>query len=97
MRGELRVPSSWQKFNTDTSGAHPTVKPVALMEYLIRTYTNDGETVLDNTTGSGTTGVACINTGRGFIGIEQDEKYCGIAATRISGAVKPVTAELQLA
>lgn len=76
---------------------HPTQKPVALMEYLIRTYTNGGETVLDNTTGSGTTGVACINTGRGFIGIEQDEKYCGIAATRISGAVKPVTAELQLA
>jgi site-specific DNA-methyltransferase (adenine-specific) len=78
-------------------GSHPTQKPVALMEYLIRTYTNEGETVLDNTMGSGTTGVACINTGRGFIGIEQDEKYCGIAATRISGAVKPVTAELQLA
>lgn len=96
---ELRGPSSIQRFNTatGTDKTHPTQKPVALMEYLIRTYTQQGETVLDNTMGSGTTGVACINTGRGFIGIEQDEKYCGIAATRISGAVKPVTAELQLA
>jgi len=82
MRGELRVPSSWQKFNTDTSGAHPTIKPVALMEYLIRTYTNEGETVLDNTMGSGTTGVACINTGRKFIGIERDPEYFKIAQTR---------------
>lgn len=83
MRGELRVPSSWQKFNTDTSGAHPTVKPIALMEYLIRTYTNEGETVLDNTMGSGTTGVACINTGRKFIGIERDEGYFAISMQRI--------------
>lgn len=82
MRGKLRVPSSWQKFNTDTSGAHPTVKPVALMEYLIRTYTNKGETVLDNTMGSGTTGVACINTVRNFIGIERDPGYFKIAQDR---------------
>ena len=61
---------------------HPTQKPVALMEYLIRTYTNEGETVLDNTMGSGTTGVACINTGRKFIGIERDEKYFAIAQAR---------------
>lgn len=86
MRGELRVPSSWQKFNTDTSGVHPTVKPVALMEYLIRTYTNPGQLVLDNTMGSGTTGVACGNLGRRFIGIEQDEKYFQIAQARISAA-----------
>ena len=66
------------------SGLHPTQKPVALMEYLIRTYTNEGETVLDNCMGSGTTGVACINTGRKFIGIEKDEKYFAIARDRIA-------------
>ena len=90
-------PQTVLAFAKEEDHIHPTQKPVALMEYLIKTYTNEGMTVLDNTMGSGTTGVACINTGRGFIGIEQDEKYCGIAATRISGAVKPVTAELQLA
>lgn len=62
---------------------HPTQKPVALMEYLIRTYTNEGETVLDNCMGSGTTGVACMNTGRRFIGIEKDENYFNIAKDRI--------------
>jgi len=65
---------------------HPTQKPVALMEYLIRTYTNEGEIVLDNTMGSGTTGVACMNTGRKFIGIEKDEKYFEIAKQRIHDA-----------
>lgn len=64
-------------------GHHPTQKPVALMEYLIKTYTNEGDTVLDNTMGSGTTGVACVNTGRKFIGIERDENYFGIARNRI--------------
>lgn len=63
---------------------HPTQKPVALMEYLIRTYTNEGMTVLDNCMGSGTTGVACVNTGRSFIGIERDEKYFNIAKERIN-------------
>ena len=62
---------------------HPTQKPVALMEYLIKTYTNPGETVLDNTMGSGTTGVACKNTGRRFIGIEMDKTYFDIAVNRI--------------
>ena len=61
---------------------HPTQKPVALMEYLIRTYTNEGELVLDNTMGSGSTGVACINTGRRFIGIERDPTYFKIAQDR---------------
>jgi len=78
-----RYPRSVQKFNRET-GIHPTQKPVALMEYLIRTYTNDGETVLDNCMGSGTTGVACVNTGRNFIGIEKDEKYFAIARDRIA-------------
>lgn len=65
---------------------HPTQKPVALMEYLIRTYTNEGDTVLDFTMGSGTTGVACVNTGRKFIGIEMDAKYFEIAQRRIEAA-----------
>jgi DNA modification methylase len=65
---------------------HPTQKPVALMEYLIRTYTNVGDTVLDNTMGSGTTGVACANTGRDFIGIERDPEYFAIAEKRIREA-----------
>jgi len=65
---------------------HPTQKPVALMEYLIRTYTNEGETVLDFTMGSGTTGVAAKNTGRKFIGIELDKEYFKIAARRIHEA-----------
>ncbi len=62
---------------------HPTQKPVALLEYLIKTYTNEGETVLDNCMGSGSTGIACINTNRRFIGIEKDDKYFEIAKNRI--------------
>ena len=62
---------------------HPTQKPVALLEYLIKTYTNEGETVLDNCAGSGSTGVACLNTKRNFIGIEKDDKYFEIAKKRI--------------
>jgi site-specific DNA-methyltransferase (adenine-specific) len=81
----LRVPSSVQKFNTEV-GLHPTQKPVALMEYLIRTYTNAGDTVLDFTAGSGTTGVACVNTGRHFIGIEKEPQYVAIARQRIAAA-----------
>ena len=63
--------------------SHPTQKPVALLEYLIKTYTKEGETVLDFTMGSGSTGVACVNTNRNFIGIEIDEKYFNIAKERI--------------
>ncbi len=82
-KGEsLRYPSTVQKHNTQV-GLHPTQKPVTLMEYLIKTYTNEGETVLDFTMGSGTTGVACMNTQRKFIGIELDETYFGIAQGRI--------------
>ena len=81
-----RYPRSIQVFSTDTqnSSFHSTQKPVALCEYLIRTYTNEGETVLDNTMGSGTTGVACVNTGRHFIGIEQEEKYFWMTQERIA-------------
>ena len=81
-QGELRVPSSWQKFNCEV-GLHPTQKPVSLCEYLIKTYTNEGDLVLDNCMGSGTTGVACKNLHRDFIGIEKEEKYFEIAKKRI--------------
>ena len=75
-------PRSIQKFGRER-GLHPTQKPVALMEYLIKTYTNEGEVVLDNCMGSGTTGVACANTGRRFIGIEREPEYFDIAQNRI--------------
>ena len=67
---------------------HPTQKPVALLEYLIKTYTNEGETVLDFTMGSGSTGVACMNTGRKFIGIELDQGYFDIAKERIEKSIR---------
>ena len=82
---EMRVPSSWQKFNVEV-GLHPTQKPVSLLEYLIKTYTNEGETVLDFTMGSGSTGVACLNTNRNFIGIELNENYFNIAKSRLEKA-----------
>ena len=73
----------------DRERVHPTQKPVALLEYLIKTYTNEGETVLDNTMGSGSTGVACANTGRKFIGIEKEPKYFEIAEKRIFNSFPP--------
>jgi site-specific DNA-methyltransferase (adenine-specific) len=82
-------PKSIMSFPSER-GFHPTQKPVALMEYLIRTYTNDGDVVLDNTMGSGTTGVACMNTGRRFIGIEREAQYLEIARARINAAVLPI-------
>ena len=85
---ELRVPSSWQKFNKE-GGLHPTQKPVALGEYLIRTYTNPGDTVLDPAIGSGSFGVAAVNTGRAFVGIERDAGYFATAKVRIEGASQP--------
>ena len=82
-KGE-RYPTSILNFNRELRNRlHPTQKPVALLEYLIKTYTLEGETVLDNTMGSGSTGVACINTKRNFIGIEKDDKYFEIAKKRI--------------
>ena len=81
-----RYPIDILKFNSD-KGFHPTQKPVELCEYLIKTYTNEGETVLDNCMGSGSTGAACVNTNRQFIGIELDEGYFNIAKKRIEEAV----------
>jgi site-specific DNA-methyltransferase (adenine-specific) len=69
--------------NSGNTQLHPTQKPIDLLEYLIRTYTNEGETVLDNCMGSGSTGVAALNTNRRFLGIELDTTYCGIAKKRI--------------
>lgn len=77
-------PSEIIEFGLDKGAVHPTQKPVALMEYLIKTYSNEGETVLDNCMGSGTTGVACVNTNRDFIGIEMDETYFNISKNRIN-------------
>lgn len=80
-----RFPRTVIKFDCER-GVHPTQKPISLCEYLIKTYTNEGEWVLDNCMGSGTTGVAAVNTGRNFIGIEQEEKYFNVAKERIKQA-----------
>lgn len=95
MRDGERIVTERYPLNTihvarDRDRVHPTQKPVALMEYLIRTYTNEGDVVLDNTMGSGTTGVACANTGRKFIGIEMDKGYYEIAEKRIAEAYAKV-------
>lgn len=87
--GGLNHPNSVLKFsNVCRPHIHPTQKPVALMEYLIRTYTNEGETVLDNTMGSGTTIVAALNTGRNAVGIEKDPEIFATAQARIDKALK---------
>lgn len=83
---EEKCPETIIKFNCrEGRGLHPTQKPVSLMEYLIKTYTNESDLVLDNCMGSGTTGVACMNTGRRFIGIEKDDGYFEVAKKRILG------------
>ena len=81
-KGAKNFPTSILQFKNDGK-LHPTQKPVALFEYLIKTYTNEGETVLDNCIGSGTTAIACLNTNRNFIGFELDEEYWKIANERI--------------
>jgi len=91
-----RYPTSILSLSTanQRGKVHPTEKPVELMEYMIRTYTNEGDTVLDNTMGSGTTGVACQNTGRNFIGIERDPEYFKTAQRRM-GLVSDLTADIR--
>ena len=90
-----RFPRTIQYFKTaEFEGKfHPTQKPVALFEYLIKTYTNEGEIVLDNCMGSGTTAIAAINTNRNFIGIEKEEKYFDIANERIALQKKEIEKE----
>jgi site-specific DNA-methyltransferase (adenine-specific) len=82
----IRYPRTVQYFKTSESEGtfHPTQKPVALLEYLIKTYTNENELILDNCIGSGSTAIACINTNRSYIGIEKDENYLNIANKRIA-------------
>ena len=89
--GGLFYPKSVLEFSNvykKGTSTHPTQKPVALLEYLIKTYSSPGDTILDNCMGSGSTGVACINTGRNFIGIELDNDYFNIASQRINDAQK---------
>lgn len=81
-------PNNILEFARDKGAIHPTQKPVALIEYLIKTYTNEGEVVLDNCMGSGTTGIACINTNRKFIGIELREDYFNSAKNRIEESLR---------
>ena len=85
---DYKNPTSIIKFDKIRKGSlHPTQKPVALLEYLIKTYSTDGDLILDNCMGSGSTGVACVNTNRKFIGIELDEKYYDISCKRIKDAI----------
>lgn len=86
---EYFFPTSIAAFVKDSMAVHPTQKPVTLLEWLIKTYSNPGDTILDPTMGSGTTGVACINTGRKFIGIEKDPGYFLTAQNRIIGGLDP--------
>ena len=81
-------PNSLLEFKNESKQVHPTQKPVDLLEYLIKTYTNENDVVLDFTMGSGSTGVACMNTNRKFIGIELDENYFNIAKDRIENSIK---------
>jgi len=80
----VRHPNTLLRYKRDKDKVHPTQKPIALMEYLIRTYTNEGGAVLDFAMGSGTVGIACERAGRDFIGIEKDDEYFNLAAERIS-------------
>ena len=83
-----RYPKDVLKFNRDKERLHPTQKPVDLLKFLIKSYTNEHDVVLDNCMGSGSTGVACINTNRNFIGIELEEKYFNIAKQRIEKVIQ---------
>jgi site-specific DNA-methyltransferase (adenine-specific) len=78
-----RFPRTVIKFANQSHPVHPTQKPVALLEYLIKTYTSEGDMVLDNCFGSCSTGIACLNTGRKFIGIEKDDKYFALGSERM--------------
>ena len=85
-----RMPTTILKFNRIERPAHPTQKPVPLLEWLIKTWSNEGETILDNTMGVGSTGVACLNTNRKFIGVEMDETYFKIATDKLNNFKKEI-------
>ena len=86
-------PRQFLEIKCESKTIHPTQKPVALFEYLIKTYTSEGETVLDNCMGSGTTAIAAINTNRNYIGFELDEEYYNLANERISKTLKSETSQ----
>lgn len=86
LQEQTGYPDTVLNFSRPARAVHPTQKPVELLEYLIRTYTDDGGTVMDNCMGSGSTGVACVNTGRRFIGMEMDDHYYGVAVSRVEEA-----------
>lgn len=89
-----RYPKTILRFSRDKNKLHPTQKPVALFEYLIRTYTNTGETVLDNCSGSGTTAIACINTNRRYICIEKDPEYFALSVNRVNDHLEKLYGDL---
>ncbi|WP_334685475.1 site-specific DNA-methyltransferase [Clostridium perfringens] len=91
---DYKYPTSIKRFNSVRNGLHPTQKPIDLLQYLIKTYANEGEIVLDNCMGSGSTGVACLNTNRKFIGIELDDKYFDIAKDRIVNTYRELNEEV---
>lgn len=92
-RKETGYPHTILKFSTDQLGLHPTAKPIDLMRYLVRTYSNPGEVVLDNTMGSGSTGIAAVMEGRRFIGIEMNDHYFDMSKERITAAAGPAPAD----
>jgi len=96
LQTKMNYPRTILEFKSEGRNVHPTQKPVALMEYLIKTYTNEGETVLDFAAGSFTTGVACVNLNRKFIGIELDKDYFEIGAKRIEESVKCLDLKMEL-
>ena len=85
---DSKYPTNVLEFSKVAKPVHPTQKPVALCEWLIKTYTEGGQTILDNCMGSGTTGVACVHTDRSFIGIELDERYFEVASERIKSEME---------
>ena len=80
-------PNEVIEFSIESDTIHPTQKPIPLFEYLVRTYSNEGETVLDNVMGSGTTGIAALNCNRNFVGIEREEEYFNLSCERINSKV----------
>jgi site-specific DNA-methyltransferase (adenine-specific) len=92
-KADTRTPTAaglWEQMSAPHNNFHPTVKPIALMEYLIKLVSREGHTVLDPFMGSGTTGIACKNLNRDFIGIEKDEEYVKIAEARIRATPTPL-------
>lgn len=89
-------PSNVLYYNLDKEKFHPTQKPIDLLEFLIKTYGNEGETILDNTMGSNSTGIACLNTNRNYIGIEKDDVYFDVCVDRVNKHIEDNNIECKL-